>query len=115
MKKYKVIITRWKSEIVNAEGIDNYAAEDKVVLWRHSSMGGNPVVTAPQECRDPKVFWNEEAGCWNCVLVSPLEYEAWFYTSKDLKNWTKESEFGGHGVTSAIWECPDLRRTVAEN
>ena len=69
---------------------------------------GNPVVTAPQECRDPKVFWNEEAGCWNCVLVSPLEYEAWFYTSKDLKNWTKESEFGGHGVTSAIWECPDI-------
>ena len=49
-----------------------------------------------------------ETGCWNCVLVSPLEYEAWFYTSKDLKNWTKESEFGGHGVTSAIWECPDI-------
>ena len=69
---------------------------------------GNPVITAPQECRDPKIFWNEEAGCWNCVLVSPLEYEAWFYTSKDLKNWTKESEFGGHGVTSAIWECPDI-------
>ena len=40
MKKYKVIITRWKSEIVNAEGIDNYTAEDKVVLWRHSSTGG---------------------------------------------------------------------------
>ena len=69
---------------------------------------GNPVITAPVECRDPKMFWNEEAGCWNCVLVSPLEYEAWFYTSKDLKNWTKESEFGGHGVTSAIWECPDI-------
>ena len=49
---------------------------------------GNPVIQAPQECRDPKVFWNEEAGCWNCVLVSPLEYEAWFYTSPDLKNWT---------------------------
>lgn len=32
MKKYKVLITRWKSEIVNAEGIDNYSAEDKVVL-----------------------------------------------------------------------------------
>lgn len=40
MKKYKVLITRWKSEIVNAEGIDNYSAEDKVVLWRNSSMGG---------------------------------------------------------------------------
>ena len=69
---------------------------------------GNPAITAPQECRDPKVFWNEEAGCWNCVLVSPLEFEAWFYSSPDLKNWTKESEFGGHGVTSAIWECPDM-------
>ena len=69
---------------------------------------GNPVITAPQECRDPKVFWNEEAGCWNCVLVSPLEYEAWFYTSPDLKNWTKVSEFGGHGNTSEIWECPDM-------
>ena len=73
-----------------------------------TAYDGNPVITAPQECRDPKIFWNEEAGCWNCVLVSPLEYEAWFYTSKDLKNWTKESEFGGHGVTSAIWECPDI-------
>ena len=69
---------------------------------------GNPVVQAPQECRDPKVFWNEETGCWNCVLVSPLEYEAWIYSSQDLKNWKKESEFGGHGNVSAIWECPDL-------
>lgn len=74
----------------------------------YTKYDGNPVITAPVECRDPKVFWNEETGCWNCVLVSPLEYEAWFYTSKDLKNWTKESEFGGHGVTSAIWECPDI-------
>ena len=69
---------------------------------------GNPVIQAPQECRDPKVFWNEETGCWNCVLVSPLEYEAWIYSSSDLKNWKKESEFGGHGNVSAIWECPDL-------
>lgn len=69
---------------------------------------GNPVIQAPQECRDPKVFWNEETGCWNCVLVSPLEYEAWFYTSPDLKNWTKVSEFGAHGNTSEIWECPDM-------
>ena len=74
----------------------------------YTKYAGNPVVQAPQECRDPKVFWNEEAGCWNCVLVSPLEYEAWFYTSPDLKSWTKQGEFGGHGNTSAIWECPDL-------
>lgn len=47
MKKYKVIITRWKSEIIEAEGIDNYTAENKVVLYRNSSMGG---------CKDVAVF-----------------------------------------------------------
>ena len=73
-----------------------------------TKYNGNPVIQAPQECRDPKVFWNDETQCWNCVLVSPLEYEAWFYSSPDLKNWTKESEFGGHGLTTAIWECPDM-------
>ena len=40
MNKYKVIITRWKSEIVEADGIENYSAEDKVILWRRSSLGG---------------------------------------------------------------------------
>ena len=73
-----------------------------------TKYNGNPVIQAPQECRDPKIFWNDETQCWNCVLVSPLEYEAWFYSSKDLKNWTKESEFGGHGLRTAIWECPDM-------
>ena len=90
-------ITQKQSIAYSLDGGETFTAYD-----------GNPVITAPQECRDPKIFWNEETGCWNCVLVSPLEYEAWFYTSNDLKNWTKESEFGGHGVTSAIWECPDI-------
>ena len=40
MNKYKVIITRWKSEIVEADGIENYVAEDKVILYRGSSCGG---------------------------------------------------------------------------
>lgn len=40
MNKYKVIITRWKSEIIEADCIDNYAAEDKIILSRKTSMGG---------------------------------------------------------------------------
>ena len=40
MNKYKVIITRWKSEIISADGIDNYSAEQKVILYRNTSMGG---------------------------------------------------------------------------
>ena len=31
------------------------------------------------------------------------------YSSKNLKDWTKESEFGeGHGCHGGVWECPDL-------
>lgn len=40
MNKYKVIITRWKSEIIEADCIDNYVAEDKIILSRKTSMGG---------------------------------------------------------------------------
>jgi fructan beta-fructosidase len=32
-----------------------------------------------------------------------------FYSSPDLKNWAKESEFGeGRGAHGGVWECPDL-------
>jgi fructan beta-fructosidase len=32
-----------------------------------------------------------------------------FYSSKNLKAWTKESEFGEHiGAHGGVWECPDL-------
>lgn len=32
-----------------------------------------------------------------------------FYSSPDLKDWTKESEFGnGVGAHGGVWECPDL-------
>ena len=32
-----------------------------------------------------------------------------FYSSPDLKKWSKESEFGaGTGAHGGVWECPDL-------
>ena len=32
-----------------------------------------------------------------------------FYSSTDLKNWKKESEFGKElGAHGGVWECPDL-------
>ena len=32
-----------------------------------------------------------------------------FYSSPDLKSWTKESEFGKDvGAHGGVWECPDL-------
>ena len=32
-----------------------------------------------------------------------------FYSSRNLKDWTKESEFGEKvGAHGGVWECPDL-------
>ena len=40
MNKYKVIITRWKSEIISADGLDLYSSEQKIIMYRNTSMGG---------------------------------------------------------------------------
>lgn len=69
----------------------------------------NPIIsnTNKKDFRDPKVFWNSETNIWNMVLVAGDHAE--FYTSKNLINWTKESEFGKeYGAHGGVWECPDI-------
>ena len=69
----------------------------------------NPIIsnTDKKDFRDPKVFWNSETNIWNMVLVAGDHAE--FYTSKNLINWTKESEFGKEfGAHGGVWECPDI-------
>ena len=57
--------------------------------------------------RDPKVFRDEQAGCWTMVLA--CQQEVRFYQSADLKNWTEASRFGAeYGCHGGVWECPDL-------
>ncbi|MCF0202062.1 MAG: glycoside hydrolase family 32 protein, partial [Bacteroidaceae bacterium] len=73
-------------------------------------FNGNPVIASNNECRDPNLYWNEQTKEWNLYLVSALTYEVWFYTSKDLKHWTKASAFGNHGSKGGVWECPDLMK-----
>jgi fructan beta-fructosidase len=70
---------------------------------------GNPVLNNPgiKDFRDPKVSWNEVAGKW-IMTLAVLDHIN-FYSSSDLKNWTKESEFGKDmGAHGGVWECPDL-------
>jgi fructan beta-fructosidase len=70
---------------------------------------GNPVVKNPgiKDFRDPKVSWNEVAKKWVMTLAT-LDHIT-FYSSPDLKNWAKESEFGKEiGAHGGVWECPDL-------
>ncbi|WP_207434814.1 glycoside hydrolase family 32 protein [Sabulibacter ruber] len=69
----------------------------------------NPVLKNPgiRDFRDPKVAWNEKAGQWVMTLAVLDHIE--FYGSKNLKDWSKLSEFGqAIGAHGGVWECPDL-------
>ena len=70
---------------------------------------GNPVLPNPGiwDFRDPKVQWFEAGKKW--VMTLATKDRITFYASPDLKNWTKESEFGANlGAHGGVWECPDL-------
>ncbi|GAV03986.1 hypothetical protein RvY_14335 [Ramazzottius varieornatus] len=70
----------------------------------------NPVLPNPgiRDFRDPKVFWYALQEKW--VMALAAQDRIHFYSSKNLLQWEKESEFGGPsiGAHGGVWECPDL-------
>lgn len=70
---------------------------------------GNPVIKNPGivDFRDPKVRWYAPKNKW--VMALATKDRITFYSSANLKEWTRESnlghDFGAHG---GVWECPDL-------
>ena len=74
-----------------------------------TKYSGNPVLNNPgiRDFRDPKVQWYEASKKWIMTLATLDRIT--FYSSPDLKTWTKESDFGnGAGAHGGVWECPDL-------
>jgi fructan beta-fructosidase len=74
-----------------------------------TKYAGNPVLKNPgiTDFRDPKVSWYQPGKKW--VMTLATKDRITFYSSPDLKNWTKESEFGHDlGAHGGVWECPDL-------
>ena len=71
---------------------------------------GNPVLPNPgdaKDFRDPKVFWDKKSDGWVMVLAAKDHVE--FHGSKDLKSWTKLSEWGKNAPQHyGVWECPEL-------
>jgi fructan beta-fructosidase len=70
---------------------------------------GNPVLRNPgiSDFRDPKVMWYEPGKKW--IMTLAVKDHIRFYSSRDLKSWEKESEFGkDFGAHGGVWECPDL-------
>lgn len=69
----------------------------------------NPVLGNPDiaDFRDPKVFWHSDSKQW--IMTLATKQTITFYGSKNLKEWSKLSEFGeGIGAHGGVWECPDL-------
>jgi Beta-fructosidases (levanase/invertase) len=80
---------------------------DSGTTW--TKYAGNPVIDiGSHDFRDPKVFWYPQTKSWRMVVALSAEHKVAIYSSKNLKDWSLSSEFGPAGVTSAVWECPDL-------
>ena len=83
-----------------------YSLDDGFTWTKYT---GNPVGKNPgvKDFRDPKVSWYDDGKKWIMTLATGDRIT--FYSSTDLKTWTKESEFGKTvGAHGGVWECPDL-------
>ncbi len=79
-----------------------YSTDNGVTFTRYQ---GNPILDSNREVgsndtRDPKVFWYEPTKHWVMVLFEKDGMS--FYTSQDLKAWTRKSHF------NSLHECPDF-------
>lgn len=84
---------------------------DKGRTW--TKYSGNPIIknekggNIPDDFRDPKVMWHKDSEKWIMSLAVKDHIEFW--SSSNLKDWIKESEFGQNvGSHEGVWECPDL-------
>ena len=83
-----------------------YSLDDGETWTKYAS---NPVLKNPgiKDFRDPKVAWHEPTKKWIMTLATLDRIT--FYSSPNLKDWQKESEFGDKvGAHGGVWECPDL-------
>ncbi|MET0637400.1 MAG: glycoside hydrolase family 32 protein [Chitinophagaceae bacterium] len=83
-----------------------YSLDDGMTWTKYA---GNPVLKNPGivDFRDPKVNWNKKISKWVMTLATKDRIS--FYSSPNLKDWTKLSEFGETlGAHGGVWECPDL-------
>jgi sucrose-6-phosphate hydrolase SacC (GH32 family) len=88
---------------------DLAVSQDRGRTWQR--YAGNPVLDLHMaDFRDPSVSWSDEDKAWLMAVSLPNEHQVAFYTSPDLKQWTRQGLFGPAGTVAGQWECPDLLR-----
>lgn len=98
---------REKAGRVDAQNQSIAYSNDNGYTWKKYT--GNPVIKNPgiNDFRDPKVIWHEDTKKW--IMTLAVKNKVSFYSSPNLKEWTKESDFGENvGSHDGVWECPDL-------
>ncbi|MFC8682695.1 glycoside hydrolase family 32 protein [Microbacterium ureisolvens] len=89
-------------------------------LWYSTDGGRNfrpygeqPVIAngGRADFRDPKVVWDAERSRWVALIAERDRVS--FYTSPDLKAWTRTWEYVNPGIGTI--ECPDLFRIRADD
>ena len=86
---------------------------DNGATWQKYTS--NPVLKNPgiRDFRDPKVMWHAPTRRW--IMTLAVLDRIHFYSSPNLKEWKKESEFGKDaGAHGGVWECPDLFQIQVE-
>lgn len=106
------IFTYHDPETEKREGID---VESQAIAYSldegrtFTKYANNPVIKNPEirDFRDPKVTWDAIHNQW--ILVLAAQDKAYFYSSKNLKDWKLLSDFGKNiGSHGGVWECPDF-------
>ena len=103
--QHDIVGERMGSDTFQTQSIA-YSLDNGKTFTKYS---GNPVLKNPgiMDFRDPKFFWHGASQKWVMVLAVLDHVE--IYSSPNLKQWDKESEFGkGMGAHGGVWECPDL-------
>ena len=94
-------------------------SQDNGLTWQR--YAGNPVLDLNlPNFRDPSVSWSRKTNSWLMAVALPDNHQVLFFTSPDLKRWTKLSTFGPAGATTQLdpkaqWECPTLLHLGPEN
>lgn len=86
---------------------------DKGRTW--AKYNQNPVLSNPgiRDFRDPKVLWYQKDQKW--IMTLAVQNHVEFYSSPNLKEWKKESDFGiDKGAHGGVWECPELLQIEQE-